>query len=56
MNNLFPKIVVRRNALECEFFYFHFRFPSFEKLKNYRIGMVSNEFLGDCEFMPFCLA
>ena len=37
INNLFPKIVVGRNALECELFYFHFRFPRFREkfLKNY---------------------
>ena len=23
--------------------------------ENYRLGTLSNEFLGDCEFMPFCL-
>ena len=28
INNLFSKIVVGRNAHECELFYFHFRFPS----------------------------
>ena len=29
--NLFPKIVVERNALQCELFYFHFRFPRFRE-------------------------
>ena len=31
MNYLFPKIVVWRNALECELFYIHFRFPRFRE-------------------------
>ena len=29
--NLFPKIVVEQNALQCELFYFHFRFPRFRE-------------------------
>ena len=29
VNNLFPKIIVGQNALECELFYFHFRFLRF---------------------------
>ena len=36
INNLFQKKVVGRNAIECELFYFHFRFPRFSEyfLKN----------------------